>query len=252
MRTGTTLSCVVARAKSYEMTLPVTIRVYYDGSIIREELYSVQKYFHNKLADTGASDFKTYEPIYRAALDYGAQAQLYFNGRRYGDNQTYNTHIDNLANAQSNPGNDISSIGAVPEPAVPAAVTDRLDCVSKVSASLVLDSTTTIRCKITDPLCHDAAAFEEKYDFSVDGDDMRCSYLGDNTYAIELPGLAASELSHPYTFSVTAGGKTMKIRYSGLAYAYNTYTKSADSKLRALCLTLYAYAKAAATIWPEA
>lgn len=111
----------IANVFPYQITQKADINVYYGSEYnantefeneepIFTTSYSVQDYFLNRYEKSNDSKMKV---LATAGLDYGANCQLYFDGKTYiinGSIYDYITAKENgLANATTNPSNAISA-----------------------------------------------------------------------------------------------------------------------------------------------
>ena len=98
------------------MWLPVYISLEFNNGVETERLlsdyeYSVKKYLDNKIKDN--KETESFKQLCRLTLDYGANAQIYFTGKTYGDGIEYVTDSENLVNAAYNPDNTIEAVRPV-------------------------------------------------------------------------------------------------------------------------------------------
>jgi hypothetical protein len=227
----------VAQVYSYQMTLPVSFVVKYDGTPIATFTYSVQTYFTNKLSSTDAN----LVALCKAGLDYGANAQLYFNGKSYvnSNNQTvqYQTDSENLANKTTNPSNTITA--TQPNSSYPYSASGSVVGFAFDSASLILGSETSIKVYFSysgDVSALTFAAACESTSRTVG--DVRSESGG--LYSVKITGIKSFELNK--TFTLTVNGNAT-LTYSPFAYARNKWNNTGN--LGNLCKALVNYGSAA-------
>ena len=229
----------LATVFSYQMTLPFHIEVYEEGTEdpVKVIDYSVQQYFENMY---GKTEDELFKQIYAAALDYGASAQLYFNGKSYAGG-TYDCDVENLANKNTNPTNTITATKPSNKAAKSGSITGMAD---KMTATLIFGSETSIK-----------LYFE--YDGDLSGLTITCNndkivtspiVDTDGRYSVKVEGIRSYELYKDYTITFTAGGETRTVTYSAYAYAANKWD-SADADLARLVKALVAYGDLAMQKW---
>ena len=219
---------------SYQMTFPVSIVVKYDGNVIHAYEYSVLKYCTNMLSadDTGLVD------LCKALLDYGANAQQYFNGKSYyvGDIEyAYDTDVSNLANKATNASNTISAT----KPASVMSKSGSIDGISDYSASLILGSETSVK-------------------FYFSGDITDCTVkvndtvvtpkLNGNKYEVTCSGIKSFNLGKTVTLTITKGDNTVTLNYSPYSYANRNWDNASIGKL---CQALTAYGTKSSTYFAQ-
>ena len=235
---------VLAEVFSYQMTKQFEITVEYLGVNIREITYSVQQYFDNRLASNDSDEMKA---IYRAALDYGAAAQLYFNGKTY-EGGVYDCDVEHLANANSNPDNTITATKPVKQTLKEGSISG----FTAKSASLVLGSNTEIRVSFLYE-----GNIEDLVISCDNGKAVTEPVLGaDGRYGITIKGLCSYELCKDYQISFVrvdeAGeaAETFVLTYSPYTYAANKW-ENADADLARLMQAFVAYGDAAYALWGD-
>ena len=237
---------MLANVFSYQMTKPFDIEVYRKGvedGPVKEINYSVQKYFVNQYNKTSDALFKQ---IYGAALDYGAAAQLYFNGMpNPSTGQPYDTDVNNLANKTTNPDFTINANKPTNKAAKSGAITGMDD---KMTATLIFGSETSI--KIYFKYSGDINGLTITAD---NGKTVTAPELGsDGRYSVKIEGIRSFELYKDYTITFTAGSgasaETRTVTYSAYAYAANKWN-SDDANLSRLVKALVAYGELARQKW---
>ncbi|MCR5010121.1 MAG: leucine-rich repeat domain-containing protein [Clostridia bacterium] len=235
----------LANVYSYQMTKPFVIKVYRNGTDapVKEITYSVQQYFENQYNKTSDALFKK---IYGAALDYGAAAQLYFNGM---DNpstgQPYDTDAGNLANKNTNAAFTINATKPTNKASKSGSITGMDD---KMTATLIFGSETSI--KIYFKYSGDIN------DLSITADNgktVTAPELGsDGRYSVKIEGIRSFELYKDFTFTFTAGtganAQTRTVTYSPYTYAASKWDNS-NADLARLVKALVAYGELARQKW---
>ncbi len=231
---------VLAEVFSFQMTLPVKIEVYRGEVQVRDISYSVQQYFLGMLDNAGAS--AAVRAICKAGLDYGANAQIFFNGKSYAGG-VYYTDVGNLANATTNPGNAISAS----KPGNAAARTGSISGMDRLSATLILGSETSIKVYFR----IDSSVDLSRLTFSCAGKAVTAPVQeSDGRYSVKILGIRSYELCRDFVLEIKAGGETVRITYSPYAYAANNWNAS-DADLARLCHALVAYGETARALWPN-
>ena len=236
---------VLAEVFSYQMTKQFEINVEYLGVNIREITYSVQQYFDSRLTSNDSDELKA---IYRAALDYGAAAQLYFDGKEY-EGGVYDCDTEHLANANSNPDNTPPT---VTKPVKQTLKDGSISGFTAKSASLVLGSNTEIRVSFLYE-----GNIEDLVISCDNGKTVSEPVLGaDGRYGITIKGLCSYELCKDYQISFVrtneAGeaAETFVLTYSPYTYAANKWDNT-DADLARLMQAFVAYGDAAYVLWGE-
>jgi hypothetical protein len=223
---------VVASCSAKQIGDSVTFELYYDGVLVAEVPYSVRAYCERTIENTSSSDKLI--ALCKAALDYGAYAQIHFG---------YNT--DNLANATY-------SAGTVPDTVIPAeynaqSVNGTGAGIKQMAMTLSLESRTEINVYFL-PL--DGAELSD-YTVMIKRGDAENSEWEDVTeevaftpatgaYMLTVSGIAAKDLDKAQLISVTYGGETTTITYSPLTWACRQQGNS-DGNTANLAKALYRY-----------
>ena len=235
----------LATVFSYEMTKPFVIKVYRDGTEapIKEITYSVQQYFQNQYNKTSDALFKK---IYGAALDYGASAQLYFNGQTNpSTGQPYDTDAGNLANKTTNPNFTITATKPTNKASKSGSITGMDD---KMTATLIFGSETSIKIYFT--YSGDINGMTITAD---NGKTVTAPELGsDGRYSVKIEGIRSFELYKDFTFTFKVGtganAQTRTVTYSAYAYAASKWDNS-NANLARLVKALVAYGELARQKW---
>ncbi|MCR5010119.1 MAG: hypothetical protein K6A91_04180, partial [Clostridia bacterium] len=229
----------LATVFSYQMTLPFHIEVFENGTEdpVKVIDYSVQTYFERSYNNTSDELFKQ---IYAAALDYGASAQLYFDGKPYSGG-TYNTDVENLANKNTNPSNTITATKPTNKASKSGSITGMAD---RMTATLIFGSETSIK-----------IYFE--YEHDLGGLTINCNngkivtnpiVDTDGRYSVKVEGIRSFELYKDYTITFQVGDETRTVTYSPYTYAASKWD-SADADLARLVKALVAYGDLAMQKW---
>ncbi|MBP5302253.1 MAG: hypothetical protein J6Y88_03285, partial [Bacteroidales bacterium] len=236
---------VLAEVFSYQMTIPFEINVEYLGETIREITYSVQMYFERRLASNDSDDLKA---IYRAALDYGAAAQLYFDGKTY-DGGVYDCNIEHLANEHSNPDN---TPPAVTKPEKQTLKNGSITGFTAKTASLILGTNTELNISFLYE-----GDIEDLVISCNNGKTVSEPVLDPNgKYYITVKGLCSYELSKDYQISFVRAdengeaAETFVLTYSPYFYAARNWD-SADADFARLMHAFVAYGDAAYALWGD-
>ncbi|MCR5010122.1 MAG: hypothetical protein K6A91_04195 [Clostridia bacterium] len=232
---------MLANVYSYQMTKPFDIKVYKQGTSdpVKTIEYSVQTYFVNQYNKTSDALFKK---IYAAALDYGASAQLYFDGQTNpSTGQPYDTDAGNLANKTTNPSNTITATKPTNKASKSGSITGMED---KMTASLIFGSETSIKIYFT--------YSKSISDLSITADNGKTVTKpvaeGGNQYSVKIEGIRSFELYKDYTFTFKAGTETRTVTYSAYAYAASKWDNS-NANLSRLVKALVAYGELARQKW---
>ena len=236
---------VLAEVFSYQMTKQFEITVEYLGVNIKEITYSVQKYFDNRLASNDSEGLKA---VYRAALDYGAAAQLYFEGKTY-EGGVYDCNIEHLANEHSNPDNNPPT---ATKPVKQTVKEGSISGFTAKSASLVLGTNTEIRVNFLYE-----GNIEDLVISCDNGKNATAPVLDANgRYGIRIKGLCSYELCKDYRISfvrVDENGEALEtfvLTYSPYTYAANKWN-DADADFARLMQAFVAYGDSAYALWGD-
>ena len=244
---------VVANVYPYQMTQDVHITVSYgenlESATISEPIfecdYSVQDYFKGRIEN---SSNPAMQALAKAGLDYGANCQLFFNGKTYssdGTIYTYNCDVENLANAEYNSSN---TINAVKPDGYSAVVEGSVDGFSLKGASLLLGTEVSIKVyynwtgdssDLTVKAVNNTTNEEKTVEIV---EDVGGSYNG----AFYIEGIKSYELSDKYTLTVTYDGTSTSLTYSPYTYAAGKWDSNTQY-LANLVKSLKAYGDAADT-----
>lgn len=218
-------SCDVA---AKEMTDEVKLQVFTTSNGKGTEFtYSVKKYADAALKN--AEQEEAAKTLIKAMLNYGTSAQQYF---------TY--QIGKPANADLEP-NDQKVTGLASYDAYKYTIDGTLpEGVSVYSATLLVESRTTIKCR-----------FKIASDFDVDSLTLSEGWSKLETdgkyYYTEYRNIAAKDLATPVTLTVTCNGNSWSLNYSALSYVEQVQ-RNADNLPDAkknITNALYDYWKAA-------
>ncbi len=192
--------CEVA---SYEMTQDIKAQMFDgNGNCGKEYTYTVRDYaeyiIENDSLYVDAISFVV------TMLDYGACSQKYFK-----------VAVDDLANKELNPSNDISGLDSdyMDDFAAKKAEDDVLG--QFAGLNMVLESETTLNIFYEPKEGIDVS----KLTFSVDGKEVTPEKRG-QYYILSLENIKANELETSKTFTVTDGTNTLSGDYCAMMYCY--------------------------------
>ena len=192
--------CEVA---SYEMTRDIKAQMFDgNGNCGKKYTYTVRDYAQY-LIENGSLYVEAI-PFVLTMLDYGACSQKYFK-----------VAVDDLANKELNPSNDISGMDSdyMDDFAAKKAEDDVLG--QFAGFSMVLKSETTLNIFYEPKEGIDVS----KLTFSVDGKEITPVKRG-QYYILSLENIRANELENSKTFTVTDGTNTLSGDYCAMMYCY--------------------------------
>ena len=192
--------CEVA---SYEMTQDIKAQMFDgNGKCGKEYTYTVRDYAEYIIENS--SLYVEAIPFVVTMLDYGACSQKYFK-----------VAVDDLANKELNPSNDISGMDSdyMDDFAAKKAEDDVLG--QFAGLSMVLKSETTLNIFYEPKEGIDVS----KLTFSVDGKEITPVKRG-QYYILSLKNIKANELGNSKTFTVTDGTNTLSGDYCAMMYCY--------------------------------
>lgn len=226
---GTTYYRFPCEVAAYEMTQDIKAQMFNSsGKCGSEYTYTVRDYAEYLLSN--GSQYVDAIPLIVAMLDYGACAQKFFN-----------VEVDNLANKNSNPFNDIDDIYSeyIDDFSPSKAENDVLG--QFVGFSLVLKSETTLN------LFYEPAEGidESALTFYIDGQEITPEKRG-RYYVLSLKNIKSNQLGSSKTFTVTDGTNTLSGEYCAMMYCYQVIyaaegTYSDDLVTLVNALAKYAY-----------
>ena len=226
-------SCAIPAKR---MTDVVTGQMYTsDGTAVGEaKQYSVKRYCDamvKYIEENSLTGYENLKSLMKAMLNYGAYSQISLG---------YNT--DALANADLDEA-DKTLPGTLDASAYKHSVNGSEEGISVYSASLLLESKTTIRFYFQ--LTGDKTIGE--YTFLVDGVETVPTQTG-SLYYVDVPNVAAKDLDVMHTVSV--GG--LSVSYGGLSYVNQmmNWTSATEAGLN-MAKALYLYNQAANTYFGE-
>ena len=213
---------------AYQMTLPITFTLLYNQDVVIRNIedYSVMKYMLYRFTANDASELE--RALMKAALDYGAVAQEYFDSK-------YETNVGHLANATTNPSNVIVAT----RPTQAAVYSNTIESISDASANMVYDSVNYIRFRFRD------SGDLEGITISLDGDGFAMKEPvkePSGKYMIEISGMTSPKLCDSFTLTMTKGSQSTTLTYSAYAYANFMWNDATNGKL---AQALVAYGDAA-------
>ena len=225
-------STVVASCAAKQLTDTVTLIVMYDGDPIKTVSgYSAQTYCNNTIAKHSTPG-DSVASICRAVLEYGADAQVFFD----------NYNSDNMANAVYNDTASVSAI-VIPNNWKSTSTGDKQSAgLSKVSATLDLVSRTELLFYLT------PNGSQDEDDYTVSVKDLNLGTYStitkemqsDGRILIRVKGIYAKYLGHMFELSISDGNGTYTVKYSPMTFAYSKQQNGAEN-LRTLVKALYNY-----------
>lgn len=236
VKDGDTYYVFTCRVPAKNMTSTVYADFYMDGQRVARNWYSVKNYADYVLMNQ--SYYSDAVPLVTAMLNYGAYAQLYFgynteklaNKNLYNGNYDFDSVTDTLINRPYD-----SSKTILPEG------------LTASSASLTLDSNTTLKLYFTDNT-------NKNLTFKlVDGNKeitLTPTFSGGRKI-IRITGIPADRLNDDFKIKVYVEGDSNEysITYSPMTYAYNVLNREPDAvrteELRNLMKSIYLYNQAA-------
>ena len=236
VKDGDTYYVFTCRVPAKNMTSNVFADFYMDGQRVARNWYSVKNYADYVLMNQ--SYYSDAVPLVTAMLNYGAYAQLYFG---------YKT--DNLANKNLYNGNyDFDSVtDTLINRPYDSSKTILPEGLTASSASLTLDSNTTLKLYFTDNT-------NKKLTFKlVDGNKeiTLTPTVSGGRKIIRITGIPADRLNDDFKIKVYVEGDSNEysITYSPMTYAYNVLNREPDAvrteELRNLMKSIYLYNQAA-------
>lgn len=186
--------------------------------------------------------------VCRAALNYGAAAQAFFDGKSFADASgttfQYDTNLpDHVTNL--NLSEDDKAVN-VEKPTNTVAASGTITGLTKKSASLILGTETSIK-------------FYFRYDgeignlsFSVNNGKIITDPApgSDGRYHVIVKGIASYELHKDFIITIENGDETSTLTYSPYTYAAK-YWEAADELTKNICHALVAFGNAAKALWPN-
>ena len=203
IKEGTTYYRFPCEVASYEMTQDIKAQMFDgNGNCGKEYTYTVRDYAQYIIEN--GSLYVEAIPFVVTMLDYGACSQKYFK-----------VAVDDLANKESNPSNDISGMDSdyMDDFAAKKAEDDVLG--QFAGFSMVLKSETTLNIFYEPKEGIDVS----KLTFSVDGKEITPVKRG-QYYILSLENIRANELENSKTFTVTDGTNTLSGEYCAMMYCY--------------------------------
>jgi len=237
---------VVADAAAKEMTEKISVVVKYDGMVIKTVDWSVRSYCQGLINDANESASHN---IAKATLDYGADAQKYFNYK-----------ASDLATSNNNNANYLSPVDFT-EPASTRKSGVATDVSATVSRSLVTTSKTQLNVYFV--LSQDSGnynitvekggvALTKTRDYVVDG-----SLQNGSQICVTIKGIAAPDLDNRYTVTIKNYSDNSSFSYelSPLNYLWKNRESAAKPNgvgtLGSLCQTMYNYYHYAEAYFPN-
>ena len=242
----------VADVFAYQMGDNIEIEVYYDGLIVKHvESYSVYQYLHNTIENyKNNSQYDKLVDFCYAALNYGAEAQMYFRrGLTYKDENGVQHLYPNDYNVITPVNAEYVSEHPIaanrPDDAYAASRSGSIEDITAYSLSLVLGSETSIKVYLTGDVsdvtvsCTDSRGVERNVTaIRADG----------NRHSFKITGIKCFELYRTYTITITRGGDTVTLIYSPYTYARNNWNSASIGNL---VQAMVDYGNKAQANWPD-
>ena len=203
IKEGTTYYRFPCEVASYEMTQDIKAQMFDgNGNCGKEYTYTVRDYAQYIIEN--GSLYVEAIPFVVTMLDYGACSQKYFK-----------VAVDDLANKESNPSNDISGMDSDYMDDFAANKAENKVLGQFAGLSMVLKSETTLNLFYEPKEGIDVS----KLIFSVDGKEITPVKRG-QYYILSLENIRANELGNSKTFTVTDGTNTLSGEYCAMMYCY--------------------------------
>ena len=203
IKEGTTYYRFPCEVASYEMTQDIKAQMFDgNGNCGKEYTYTVRDYAQYIIEN--GSLYVEAIPFVVTMLDYGACSQKYFK-----------VAVDDLANKESNPSNDISGMDSDYMDDFAANKAENKVLGQFAGLSMVLKSETTLNIFYEPKEGVDVS----KLTFSVDGKEITPVKRG-QYYILPLENIRANELGNSKTFTVTDGTNTLSGEYCAMMYCY--------------------------------
>jgi len=203
IKEGTTYYRFPCEVASYEMTQDIKAQMFDgNGNCGKEYTYTVRDYAQYIIEN--GSLYVEAIPFVVTMLDYGACSQKYFK-----------VAVDDLANKESNPSNDISGMDSDYMDDFAANKAENKVLGQFAGLSMVLKSETTLNIFYEPKEGVDVS----KLTFSVDGKEITPVKRG-QYYILSLKNIKANELGNSKTFTVTDGTNTLSGEYCAMMYCY--------------------------------
>jgi hypothetical protein len=240
---GNSYKFKLAEVYSYQMGETFDITVKYNGATVIEMTYSVSTYFHNMINKYGddPNQAKFIELCY-AGLDFGAAAQLYFDGKSW-TGGTYHTDSGNLINADTNPTNtvNVEKPGAEYESVRTGSITG----ITKYGKALIFGSETSVKIFLTGDVSGVTVTCQDNKGHTWTPTEI---VPDGNRYSFMIRGIKSFQLNRMYTFTITKGAETVTLTYSPYTYARNMWD---NSEIGPLVKAMVAYGNKANAYWPN-
>ena len=196
-----------------QMSDEIVITISDGDAVLVEKTYTVRDYI--KTLIEGNYDAKLQE-LAKAALNYGAGAQVYF---------------DHNADTLANTGYESTEVVEIPEINTENMISGEVSGIRFYGASLVYTSKIAVR-----------------YYFTVNGDMNSYTFssgnapiLKDGKYYVEIDGINPQEYAKEIALTVSNGTEEMTVTYSPLYYISRMYNKTDKQSLKTLLGAMYNY-----------
>ena len=231
---------VPAQFYSYQMWMPLNIRIEYDDGLgnITSKSFSTSTLKFCTTSINSSSSSEQLIALCKACLDYGANAQLYFNGKRYYDEQGieryYETRVtledgsSGLVNDEFNKNNEI--VSEKPSDDYKFSYSGKITGLSKFRSSMVLGSETSLKFTMmgVDETTQVISCTDSK---GRTRDFIPLEEESEGVYRFIIPGIKSNELYLNYYFTFRKGEEEMSFTYSPYYYASVNWEGSEISKL---------------------
>ena len=230
---------VLAELFAFQMTLNVSIQVKCgEKTVMTLDTFCLRDYFEYLVNNESTAGMRD---VARAALDYGAAAQQYFDGRTYDNGIPYDVNIESLANQNTNPENTVPSAD---KPANSVSFTNSVEGLSVKTASLIFGTEMSIKVYFT--------YTGDTSELSISCDNGKAPTAAvlesDGRYSIYIRKICSYELYKDYTITFADDTGTAQLVYSPYAYAAYNWDSN-TSGLSWLVRAMVAYGEKARLLW---
>lgn len=228
---------------SYQMSHLFHITLWYKDALVREFDYSVRQCLENRYKK---NEFD--KDVCRAALNYGAAAQAYFDGKSFVDANgrtfQYDTNLPGNA-ANMNLSETDRAVNAQ-KPSNVVATSGAITGISKKTVSLILGTETSLKFLFN---------YENEIgnlSISVNhGKDITGPLRGgDGRYYAIVKGISSFELYKDLAITINADNESSTLVYAPYTYAAK-YWDSEDELTKNLCRALVDFGDAAKELWAD-
>lgn len=215
-KTGDGYYAVSVPMAAAQMTDEIHVQVTANEEELLSKTYTVAQYANAVLSN---DSFANCHELVKAMINYGANAQLYFN---------HNTDV--LANAGY-----AQESTAVPAEAYAVQLDGTVEGISFYGATLLFQNKVGIR------YYFQASAGVESFTFTVGTVNYEAKSKN-GLYYVEVAGIYPQNYQDVITLKVSDGASTMTVGYSPMSYITRMYNKAGTSaELKALLAAMYSY-----------